>query len=309
MQRRSHKSASVFSFMIGMEKTSLLHEPFTLSAPDGAPIVGTIRTENNAERKPLVLVLHGLKGFKDWGFFPYTCEYFARCAAITMSINFSLNGMREGSDVFDDLDNFARNTISREVEEVALVLQALHSGGIANNALEQWDGRIFVLGHSRGGGVALLATRNNQERVHKTATWNAVSTFDRFTNRQKQAWRAAGVLESPNARTKQVMAMKVSYLDDIEQHADRLTPAMAVADIRTPVLIIHAEQDLTVPVREAKRLAGAQPAAQLVLIPQTGHTFHAVHPFAGTTAPLEEALDKTRIFFGLPRFIAPKPVL
>lgn len=284
-----------------MEKISLQRTPFTLYTHDGAAIVGTIHTENNTKPKPLVLVLHGFKGFKDWGFFPYTCEYFARCGALVISINFSLNGVRDGSDIFDDLDNFARNTISREVEEVAIVLQALHDGALADKALQQWDGRVFVLGHSRGGGVALLATRNNQEDIHKTATWNAVSTFDRFTDRQKQAWRATGVLESLNARTKQVMAMKVSYLDDIEQHADRLTPALAIANIRTPVLIVHAEQDMTVPVREAKRLAEAQPTAQLVLIPQTGHTFHVVHPFAGTTAQLERALDETRTFFGLSR--------
>lgn len=284
-----------------MAQCSLLNTRFQLAAADGAPIVGSIRTHDSNTPKPLVLVLHGFKGFKDWGFFPYVCEYLARCGALAMSINFSLNGVREGSDIFDDIDNFARNTISREVEETGLVLQAIHSGALGNTALQHWDGRVFLLGHSRGGGIALLATRDNPALVHKTATWNAVSSFDRFTNRQKQAWRAVGVMESLNARTKQTLAMKVSYLDDIEQHAARLTPATAIAAIHSPVLVVHAEQDLTVHVREAHKLAAAQPAAQLVLIPQTGHTFHAVHPFAGTTQPLEKALETTRTFFELSR--------
>lgn len=275
---------------------------FTIPASDGAPLVGNVRTTGGSAPRPLVLVLHGFKGFMDWGFFPYVCEYFARHGAIAVNFNFSLNGVREGADIFDDLDNFARNTISREREETGMVLHMLRSGTLTAEAeaLEHWNGELFLLGHSRGGGVALLAARDHAEDISRTAVWNAVSTFDRFTPRQKKEWRERGVLESVNTRTKQKMAMHVSYLDDVEAHAEQLTPATAIADIPKPVLLVHAEQDMTVPVREAHTLAQAQPDARLEIIPQAGHTFNVVHPFAGTTPQLEQALRVTREFFGLP---------
>lgn len=278
---------------------------FMMPASDGAPIAGNVRTTGDSFSRPIVLILHGFKGFKDWGFFPYTAEYFARHGAIAIQFNFSLNGVREGSDVFDDLDNFARNTISREREEAGMLVQAIHDGSFAaqTGALDHWNGELFLLGHSRGGGVALLVARDHADKVSRTAVWNAVSTFDRFTPRQKKEWRERGVLESINTRTKQKMAMNVLYLDDVELHAEALTPATAIADCPNPVLIVHAEQDMTVPVREARVLAEAQPRARLELVPQAGHTFNAVHPFTGSTPQLEYALRITREFFGLPDYL------
>ena len=273
---------------------------FTLHAADGAPIAGTVRSTGGKD-KPVVVVFHGFRGFKDWGFFPYVCEHLARRGAIAVSFNFSLNGIREGSDVFDDLDNFARNTISRELDEAALVIDSIAGGSLAAQAplLEHRSNALMLLGHSRGGGIAVLATRDCEQHVQRTAVWNSVSTFDRFTPRQKQEWRSRGVMEAMNARTKQMMAMNVSYLDDIENNAERLSPLGAIAGLSRPVLVVHGEQDMTVPVREAHRLAAARAGTQLEIIPQAGHTFNAVHPFAGTTPQLEQAIGITETFFGL----------
>ncbi len=284
-----------------MDHTTIVQtNRFTLHASDGAPIVGTVRS-TGGDNKPVILVFHGFRGFKDWGFFPYVCEHLARSGAIAVSFNFSLNGVREGSDVFDDLDNFARNTISRELEEAALVIKSIADGSLAALAplLERRSSSLFLLGHSRGGGIALLATRTCEQYVEQTAVWNSVSTYDRFTPRQKQEWRSRGVLEAMNSRTKQMMAMNVAYLDDVETQAERLSPLAAMPSISQPVLIVHGEQDMTVPVREAYKLAAANNGAQLDVIPQASHTFNAVHPFAGTTPQLERALEITETFFAL----------
>ncbi len=293
--------ANIITVILPMDNTTIVHtNRFTLHAADGAPIAGTVRS-TGGENKPVVLVFHGLRGFKDWGFFPYVCEHLARRGAVVVSINFSLNGVREGSDSFDDLDNFARNTISRELEEAGLVIETIASGSLASIAplVPHSSNSLYLLGHSRGGGIALLATRDCQHHIARTAVWNSVSTYDRFTPRQKQEWRSRGVLEAMNTRTKQMMAMNVAYLDDIEINAERLAPLAAISDISRPVLIVHGEQDMTVPVREARKLAEAYEEAELAIIPQAGHTFNAVHPFAGTTPQLERAIAITETFFGL----------
>ncbi|HEX4735959.1 MAG TPA: alpha/beta fold hydrolase [Allosphingosinicella sp.] len=53
-------------------------------------------------------------------------------------------------------------------------------------------------------------------------------------------------------------------------------PAVLIAKLRLPVLIVQGERDIQVSVADAKRLAGADPAAKLVLLPKANHVLKAV---------------------------------
>ena len=66
----------------------------------------------------------------------------------------------------------------------------------------------------------------------------------------------------------------------------------------TPWLLVHGEADATVPVETARRLAAAAaPPAELLVVPDAGHTFGARHPFAGPTPQLIQALNATQRWF------------
>jgi pimeloyl-ACP methyl ester carboxylesterase len=41
--------------------------------------------------------------------------------------------------------------------------------------------------------------------------------------------------------------------------------------LNRPVLVLHGDQDLTIPARQAEALSKLQPAARLVIIPGAGH--------------------------------------
>ncbi len=277
---------------------------FTIHNSINRAIVGDIRYAEGSDQRPLVLVLHGFKGFKDWGFFPYVCRNLAQRGAITVSFNFALNGVSEGSDIFEKLDDFANNTISQEVSDTNDVIQALRSGALEEYAplRERWNGRLTLLGHSRGGGVAYLVTRDNPDIVTGCALWNSVSRWGRFTDRQKDEWRKQGYLEVPNARTGQILRMKLSYLEDLETNEERLQlNSWNGRSIAVPTLIVNGSQDVTVPAEAGRELAATirQEFVQKVEIEKTGHTFGAVHPFQGTTPALEELLKITGDFLGL----------
>ena len=47
---------------------------FQLNGSDGGPLRGEVRTGGRGEERPAVLICHGFKGFKDWGFFPKLAE-------------------------------------------------------------------------------------------------------------------------------------------------------------------------------------------------------------------------------------------
>ena len=266
-------------------------------SPSGKPIVVDIRSIEDERQKPIILVLHGFKGFKDWGFFPFVCDEFARRGAISICLNFSLNGYVVGSDKVENPNDFARNTISLEIEEVRLTVRKILDNSLTE--LSNWNGTIFLLGHSRGGGVALLSGAKEHNSIQKVVVWNSVGTFERFTDRQKKLWRETGIFQVENSRTHQTLGMNLDFLHDIESHSEEFSLYHAAEELNSALLIIHGEQDMTVPIREAKALAEQGENIQLSLIPATGHTFGITHPFEQTSVALDIAVEYTCKFFGL----------
>ena len=101
-----------------------------------------------------------------------------------------------------------------------------------------------------------------------------------------------------NSRTNQMMRMDYTLMEDIENNPDRLDIQKAITKISVPVLFIHGEQDITVDYSNAEDLYSRRievypelkDSTILSLIKNTGHTFGAVHPFAGTTDALENVI-------------------
>ena len=67
------------------------------------------------------------------------------------------------------------------------VVDALAGGELAVEPLSS----LGLLGHSRGGGVAVLYT-SGDSRVGALVTWAPISTVERWTDAAQEAWRLAG---------------------------------------------------------------------------------------------------------------------
>lgn len=259
---------------------------------DGAQLVADVRIPEGPPPSSAVIVVHGFKGFKDWGFFPHVADAIAGDGHAVVSLNFSLNGIGSDPLEFTDLDAFARNTFTRELDELHQLLEAV-SG---TELLPVSPRRVGLLGHSRGGGTAVLAAAE-AERVEALVTWAGVSTFDRWDEETLNEWRSAGRIHVLNARTGQQMPLDVSLLEDLEANRERLDVLAAAGRVRAPWLVLHGEEDAAVFPGEARRLAQAAPEARLHFVEGAGHTFEAVHPFAGEPPELAEALRFTRAHF------------
>ncbi|MGE0552779.1 MAG: alpha/beta hydrolase [Gemmatimonadales bacterium] len=242
---------------------------------------------------PAVLVTHGFKGFKDWGMFPPLAERLARAGFTAVTFNLSGSGVDDDGE-FSRPERFGRNTFSAELADLALLFEALDGGGFGMPA----PSSVGLLGHSRGGGMAVLAARRHP-RVRALVTWAAVSSVVRWSEAQRRDWRAQGRIEIVNSRTGQVLPIYTDLLDDIEAHAESsLDIEAAAASLEIPWLIIHGDRDETVPLIEAEALArAAGELAELLTIEGGGHTFGAVHPWAGPTPQLDRVFDATVRFF------------
>ena len=60
---------------------------FTIESSEGLPIRGDLESTGGA--RALVVIVHGFKGFKDWGFFPWVAETQSRMLVLTSLKPFS----------------------------------------------------------------------------------------------------------------------------------------------------------------------------------------------------------------------------
>lgn len=243
---------------------------------------------------PCIILVHGFKGFKDWGFFPYTAEYLSQQGFFVLSFNFSHNGIGQNFTEFTELDKFAKNTFSRELSELDFLIQKYLSGYFR----KVQNKKIGLIGHSRGGAISLLTAKAINE-VSAVVLWASVSTLDRYSERQKEKWRKEGTFDVLNMRTKQVMSLNVSLLEDIEKNRKTsLNIQYAAENLNKPFLIVHGEHDLTVKVKEAKQLYdwSDKTKTELFIVPKTGHTFDIKHPFENSNSKFDSLLEKTTNF-------------
>lgn len=267
---------------------------FAIPLSEGSELRGEVRWPEGSSPTSAVVVVHGFKGFKDWGFFPHTCLTLAEAGHAVVSFNFSHNGIGDDPQEFTELERFAANTLSRELDELGRVLEAASAGELPGF---DEDARVGVLGHSRGGGQAILATAEHAG-VAALVTWAAVADFDRWSEQVKDEWRSSGRIHVANARTGQDMPLDVNLLEDFEDNAERLDIGAAARGVRTPWLIVHGTDDGTVHAEEGRRLAAFARDGRLLLIDGAGHTFEARHPFEASTPELDQALAATREHFG-----------
>jgi uncharacterized protein len=248
-----------------------------------------VRAGGRTSARPAVVVLHGFKGFKDWGMFPPLTERLAQAGFTAVSLNLSGSGVDDAGD-FSLPDRFGHNTFSAELHDTDRVIDALMRGDLGVPA----PSTLGMIGHSRGGGTAVLHTASDP-RVRALVTWSAISRVERWPAEQRSAWRAAGHTEIQNARTGQVLPLYTDVLDDIEQNADSLDIEAAAGRIAVPWLIIHGTDDESVGFSEAESLKAASPRRQTRLLPieHGGHTFGAAHPWRSTTLPLDTVFDAT----------------
>src|SRR3954470_5674526 len=92
-------------------------------------IVMYIRSAGRKTSRPAVVVVHGFKGFKDWGMFPHLAERLARAGFTAVTFNLSGSGVDDAGE-FSLPDRFGHNTFSAELQDLQRVLDALISGAL-----------------------------------------------------------------------------------------------------------------------------------------------------------------------------------
>ncbi|USG67040.1 alpha/beta hydrolase [Brevibacillus ruminantium] len=267
---------------------------FRLPLEEDLVIRGDFHAREKNPHQPLLLFCHGFKGFKDWGSFPFAADWLAEQGIAVLRFNFSCNGVGESMTEFDELEKFGRNTYARELAD----LNALTNWLIRedNPFADSFDRhKLFLLGHSKGGGDVILFGAANP-LIKGIITWNGVADVNLFDSKLRQAIAENGVGYIPNARTGQQMPITQTVIDDVDQNREAYDLLVKVRDMPQPLCLIQGTKDFDRLVAGAKRLAEAAKNGQLHWIEEGDHTFNTRHPFAGTSPQLEAALKQTAVF-------------
>jgi pimeloyl-ACP methyl ester carboxylesterase len=246
----------------------------------------------NNFNQEIIVFIHGFMGFKDWGAWNLVQDYFTKKGFGLCKFNISHNGgtIENGID-FPDEESFGRNTYSKELNDVFCVLNWIDNQGISYS-------KLHVIGHSRGGGIAVLAASSDQ-RISSVTSWAGISDIEsRFpAGKELEEWKSSGVRYVQNGRTKQNLSQYYSLYEDFIENKSKLDIAEACRKVRIPASVIHGAEDTSVLPSEgelnAKRLN-----VQLHLIENADHVFGASHPWNSEQLPkaLNEVCDLTLTF-------------
>lgn len=266
---------------------------FTLPGADGGPLRGDVRTTAGTVPRPAVVICHGFKGFKDWGFFPFLAERLARSGLTAVSFNFSGSGVGEEEDRFSEPTRFGHATFGNDLRDLTTVVGAVRNGTLVADLAPAT--RVGLVGHSRGGGVGILFCAGAATPVESLVTWSAIGSTMRWGPETVAQWRRDGSLAVTNQRTGEVLPLYTDVLDELEgDGAGQLDILAAAERVQVPWLIVHGEVDESVPREEARLLHRASgERAELLLIPRAGHTFGARHPWGGSSVELDQVMNAT----------------
>ncbi len=269
-----------------------------ISGYDNQPIYGNTHLPKTSTRG-ILLICHGFKGYKDYGFFPHLAEFSAQRGLVTHRFNFSHSGMTNQLDTFERPDLFEIDTWTKQIydlEQVATAVQTERLAGGKNTLPVTW------FGHSRGGVTVLLAASQSlscqPSRVICAAAPHTPCHLDESLRHQILA---DGFIESPSSRTGQVLRIARCWLEEIESDPQACDPCLAIKKLTCPTLLIHGETDQTVSLASAQALEqAAEGRAQLVTIPNASHTFNAQNPLdKDCIPPATQQMMKNVINFSL----------
>ena len=268
---------------------------FLLEGKHQKPIVTDVYFQPTQQPKPIVIFCHGYKGFKDWGAWDLVAEKFAEAGFFFIKFNFSHNGGTAEDPIdFPDLDAFAQDNFSKQLDDLQSVIdwitttKQFHANADVQN--------LNLIGHSRGGGIVIIKAEE-EPQIKKVITWNGVSDFgSRFPKSEDlQKWKDDKFYYVTNGRTKQEMPHHIQFYEDFLANEERFKIERAVKNLKKPYLIIHAEDDPTVNISEAKQLQQWNKRSELYKLPGSDHVFETKQPWQqkSLSSDLEKVTEKT----------------
>ena len=229
----------------------------------------------------LVIFIHGYKGFKDWGAWPRMAEYFAHYYFTFVKFNLSHNGTSlEDPSELNDLNAFAENRLSYEVEDCT----NLYKEVVKSNP-ELAEIPLYLIGHSRGGGIAQVLAGEKLLPIKKLVLLNSISDFKSRFIWDIEKWKKEGKVFIENKRTGQKLPHNYTYYQDFLENQELFKLSVQRKKINCETTLIYGEKDEAVGKDEFFTIINEIKDMDAHEISNAGHTFNSAHPFQKKRLP------------------------
>ena len=255
---------------------------------------------DNKQKIPFVLLLHGFRAFSSWGFFPYIASKFAENNFIAGCLDFSLNTLSNKEKQWFDMNKFRKNTVTQMITEAKMLVEKLNDFDEIKN---KWNGEIYLLGHSLGGALAIAVAdkvNNKNKIIKKIATICSISDIDIYNIKQKEKWEELGYKEFLDGNTGQNIILDVSFLRDRLTYTGEKSLGAMISRLDIPTYFIHTEADATVSPKSLEIISSSFTNKKLLkteLVPKANHSLNCEHPFRETNPALEHIIDNIIQFY------------
>jgi len=261
-----------------------------IEGSESLPLLGDVH-EPAGDPRACAVIVHGYKGYKDYGMFPAIAAALAGAGVVAHRFNLAHSGMTNDTGTFARADLFERERWSFQVEDIRAVVRAVRSGALAGVGLP-----LYLVGHSRGGVTCVLAAGRHAAELGLAGlvTINAPSVCCSLSGSDRAALLERGFLETASARTGQTLRVGAAWLRDQIEHPESHDVELQASKVACPALVMHGDADETVPPSSAGVIAGAIGRSRERLIPGGNHVMNTPnpHPAEGPhSGELSEAIE------------------
>ena len=260
-----------------MGKQLLESVSFKLEIVKGISITGDVKTIRNQTAKPVLIIGHGFRGHKDWGFWPDMTSRFAEKGYYTVIFNFARIAAEELG--LEELAKARASTLSQELSDWGTVVAALFENRLPLAQTEADRSKLAILGHSRAGGTAIVYAAEHPE-IRAAVIWNGGGSPNRPVA----------------AEGEHLSAQEQAILHDLDANAERFQIKQKFGSLEIPALVVQGDQDVDRLLQAHRELWEVAPNQSFVAIQGGNHTFGAVDPYQGATEALDTAFQETDSF-------------
>jgi pimeloyl-ACP methyl ester carboxylesterase len=186
------------------------------------------------------------------------------------------------------------------MDEVGDVIDLIYVDSFRHLNEEMDFENVFLMGHSRGGSIALLATAE-REMVKGAISMAAVSDLEKWLMKNdKENWMTNGVIHVKNGRTGQNMPLHFQIVEDFYNHQSRLDLKQVLKKNNKPIIAFHGSNDEALSPSMLDDLKSYNPEIQDHVIDGAGHTFGGTHPYHSCELPehTQQLAQRTIDFIG-----------
>lgn len=263
-------------------------EPFEIEGADGGPLRGDLYAAETNEPRA-VLLCHGFRGYKDWGFIPLLASTIASQGTSVAAFNMSGSGVATPDGAFTERERFRKNTYASELDDIDRAAMWLRRRLDARES----GFSLGLIGHSRGGAMALLHAASHPE-VRTVVSLAAPSRIGVWPEAAFVAWRDRRPHIVRDFRTRAELPLGPEIYDDIQRNGARYDLRRAAASLTIPYLVVQGDRDRSVPLEEGRTLASWGPSGttELAIIQGAGHSFQAGDKIRRTPPQLLEMIER-----------------